>query len=170
MTHAVKNRLLRPSDDIGKSEFLRIIPCKEFPSAFEEISGGISWLVWITLGKGFHKTADYLNIDFFNVIGIALTIVGFAIAIYQIAELRDEQQIRNDTIDEFKIRYFKNDALYNLGSVKPIMQALQRDINFQFNFSETIVAVHIGTLNSVNHVLGGIQSQQQNMPDKNRQR
>lgn len=59
------------------------------------MSGLISCLVWGTLGKGFHKQLDYINLDFFNIIGVAFTIVGFAIAIFQIAELRNEQQIRN---------------------------------------------------------------------------
>lgn len=125
------------------------------------ISGVTSWVIWHYLGKGFAKKPDYISLDFFNTIGVSFTIIGFVIAIYQIAELRNEQQIRNDAIDEFKIRYFKNDALYNFGYVKPKIQGLQREINNQFQFSDMIIYGYIDTLNSVNHIFGNIYSQQQ---------
>lgn len=117
---------------------------------------------WV-LGKDFNIGFYYINIDFFNTLGVVFTIIGLIIAIFQIAELRTQQEIRQQTIEQFKIHYFKTDAIYNLGFVKPKVQLLQQEINGEFQFSEAIIYSYIESLNSVNHILGNINSQQQNI-------
>jgi hypothetical protein len=118
----------------------------------------LSCLVWrYVLGRKHTLQGKYLDIDFFNTLGVAFTIIGLGIAIYQIAELRGRQTIIEQTTDEVKIQGFKFAALERYLAIRNQLEALQRRINSEGTFAEKALSKYADVLtyciNSLNTIL-----------------
>ncbi len=111
-----------------------------------------SMLIWKWGGKELNFSSDHLDLNFFNTICGSFGIAGLLIAIYQISEIRNEREIRKDTIEGMKQRSFTDSALYNLGSIKPQLKAMQASIIKQTFLSEKIINSYIVTVTEATQV------------------
>jgi hypothetical protein len=70
-----------------------------------------------------------LEIDFFNTLGVAFTIIGLAIALFQIAELRSENEIKEEATKLANKAHFLNDSRREIALILMQIKDLQVKIN-----------------------------------------
>lgn len=132
-------------------------------AAFILISLVFSMLIWKWFGKDYNLSFGILEVDFFNTFSGTIGMIGLSIAIYQIAELRNETEIRSETIQEVETKNFKNTTIYSFGSLKPALQALQATIIKQSIVSEDVINAYINTITDAGHTFNIITYHQQNL-------
>lgn len=106
---------------------------------------------WI-FGKDFSFFQGYLSIDFFNTLGVVFTIIGLAIALYQIAALRTENEIRAETEKAVNRANFLNEARGEIA----VLHHKMKDLQIQFNvdgFSKDTINSFINETNTFEHIL-----------------
>jgi hypothetical protein len=123
---------------------------------------GSSLFFWWWFGKSF-KYGTHLQVDFFNTVCGIATVIALLIGLYQIAELKAEQQIREDAIKKFKIEYFKNDATFELGLLRADIINLQISINRETNITQLVIITYIDILNRTTNTFRKLESQQSNL-------
>jgi hypothetical protein len=99
---------------------------------------------WI-FGKDFNLLQGYISIDFFNTLGVVFTIIGLAIALYQIAALRTENEIRVETAREVNRNNFMNEARQEIALLHKNMKDLQVRFNDDSYSRDTIKGFIIET-------------------------
>jgi hypothetical protein len=87
-----------------------------------------------------------LEIDFFNTLGVAFTIIGLAIALFQIAELQSEKEIREEATKQANKSHFLNDARREI----PLILAQVKDLQVRINNDVYSVEVIHGYINQTN--------------------
>ena len=122
------------------------------------VSFTVSGVIWkFVLGRNFNLHWGYMEIDFFNTLGVAFTIIGLMIALYQIAELQSRQEVIAATTTEVKRQAFKLNALDHYFSIRSKTKDLQRRITQETSFSDRTVNGYIELLtdcvNSLNSIL-----------------
>lgn len=122
-----------------------------------------SMIVWKWFGRNYNVSFGLLEVDFFNTLFATFGMAGLVIAIYQIAELRNENEIIIETIEQVEAKYFKNEAIYNFGFLKPKLQALQVSIITQTIVSEPLIDLYISTIVEVGNTFNIIGFHQNNL-------
>jgi hypothetical protein len=113
------------------------------------ISLVLSCIFWkVIFGKDFNIHRGYLEIDFFNTVGVVFTIIGLGIALYQIAELRTQQEIIRSTTETVNLQNFKITAYERCLFIKQQIEILQQRVIKEVSFSESILNEYIEILNS----------------------
>ena|SRR5450432_644738 len=79
-----------------------------------------------------------LEIDFFNTLGVTFTIIGLGIALFQIAELRSENEIREEATKQANQIHFLNEARQDIPLILRQGKQLQIRINSDVYSPETI--------------------------------
>lgn len=116
---------------------------------------GISFFVccvlWrIFLNREFNFSYAYdLDIDFLNTLLGSFTVVGFAIAVYQISELRTETEIETDTIDKIYLRWFIHDSIPKFENVRIAIENLETKITAAQVFSQITVDEYINDISII---------------------
>jgi hypothetical protein len=118
----------------------------------------LSGLIWkFVLGKTFNLHRSYIEIDFFNTVGVVFTIIGLMIALYQIAELRTRQEIIAEANRVEKERTFRLNALERYSGIKEKAEGLQKRITKERSFTAKGLNEYIELLsdciNSLNTIL-----------------
>lgn len=119
--------------------------------------------IWKWFGRDYNISFGTMEVDFFNTICGTFGMAGLIIAIYQIAELRNENEIRTETIEQVETKHFKDTAIYNFGSLKPQLQVLELSIVTQIIVSESVINSYIGTIIDVGHTFNIIGFHQKNL-------
>jgi hypothetical protein len=113
----------------------------------------VTCLIWkVVFLKEFHLFQGSLSVDFFNTLGVVFTIIGLIIAIYQIAVLRTENEIRIEAEKAVHRANFINEARRKIVLIHQRMMELQELFNGNSYSQETVVEF-IKETNHIEHVL-----------------
>ncbi len=119
----------------------------------------LSIIVWLCSGNRL-IFSGYFDINFYNTLCGAFTITGLSIAIYQIAQVRNEQEIKHLAGNEVRKDNFIRDASVKMNMLSLEMQDLQKCINNEALYSYTSINNYIERLNSSVNVFNNIETNQ----------
>lgn len=120
----------------------------------------IASLIWkLAFGKEFNLAAHQLDIDFFNTLGVVFTIIGLGIALYQIAELRTEGQIKTDTTDEVNKDHFVKTARNKITLLIEGIRAFQVKMNGD-SYDEKALLGYVNQFNDFLFTVVGLRDHQ----------
>ena len=118
---------------------------------------------WAWFDRPFHfGESGYIEIDYFNTVCGVFTVVGLVIAIYQIAQIKTEQEIVELTIANTRIKTFKEDTLLRFNNFKAEILDFQSDISAG-NYSDTTVKGFFRDLNRFKQLIQDTQFRQENL-------
>jgi hypothetical protein len=108
----------------------------------------VTCLIWkLLFQRDFNiRLGRPLEIDFFNTLGVAFTIIGLGIALFQIAELRSENEIREEATKQANKSHFLNDARREI----PLILAQVKDLQFRINNDVYSLEIVYGYINQTN--------------------
>jgi hypothetical protein len=89
------------------------------------ITATVSALFWLWFGKDLTVRFTYLEVDFFNTVCGILTIIGLIIALYQISEIKTEEEIVEKTIAATHKKAFTDESISKFAILKSQLQELQ---------------------------------------------
>lgn len=121
-----------------------------------------SMIVWKWFGRNYNISFGLLEVDFFNTLFATFGMAGLVIAIYQIAELRDENEIKNETIIEVKTTKFKQESLIHCVRVKGGLEQLRKKI-LNDNFDSSTINGYINDLCTFKDVWDAILIERENL-------
>lgn len=111
------------------------------------IAAIVSVLFWKWFGKELIIRFGYLEVDFFNTVCGILTIIGIIIALYQISELKTEEDIINSTIENTYQEIFKKDSISKFGSLKNDLIKFQERVSTACSYNINEINYYLTTLN-----------------------
>jgi len=121
------------------------------------IAGGFLFYYWF--GKEIHLLGKNLEIDFFNTVCGLFTIIGLGIAIFQIAEIRSEQQIIEETEFKVKTDFFRKENISRVDEVGHLVTEL-RDLINDSDYNEKSLNGFIAKIDRILDIFQKIDTQQ----------
>ncbi|MDQ2719713.1 MAG: hypothetical protein M3Z26_08150 [Bacteroidota bacterium] len=124
-----------------------------------------SMIIWKWFGKNYNISFGLLEVDFFNTLFATFGMAGLVMAIYQIVELRNENEIKNATTIEVKTTKFKQESLINCERVKGGLEQLRKRI-LNDNFDDSVINGYINELYAFKDVWDAILIERQNLTEE----
>lgn len=108
----------------------------------------VTCLIWKFLFQRYFDIhwGQPLEIDFFNTLGVTFTIIGLGIALFQIAELRSENEIKEEATKLANKSHFLNDARREI----PLILTQVKDLQIRINNDVYSPEVIFGYINQTN--------------------
>jgi hypothetical protein len=128
------------------------------------ITAPASIIFWVWFGKDLLIRFGYLEIDFFNTVCGMFTIIGLIIALYQIAGLKSENEIREDAIADTLESQYKTNAIISLDNLRKQLIDFQEKVAFDTYTKDAIsrylnqISKIINEINSLHNAQKGLRS------------
>ncbi len=120
----------------------------------------ITAIVWKRVGKELSLVGPYLDIDFFNLLCAVFGIIGLGITLFQITQIRSEQQIKDDTAAYIHGSYFKLSAARPVADSIGELQKLQSLINSTSDYNKASLTSFLERINKQIYVFDSLKQQQ----------
>jgi hypothetical protein len=126
-----------------------------------------SILFWVWFDKKFNiGDSFYLEIDYFNTVCGILGIVGLYFAIYQIAELKTQEELIEETVNKTHIKIFKSNSLTTLTILRNELESFQMEVVTDV-YSKEIIVSYTQKLSKFVNKINETNARQQNLPGFN---
>lgn len=119
-------------------------------------------IIWTRSGRPLVLNGKFIDIDFYNTLCGTFGIVGLGIAIYQIAQLRTEQEIRQLANDQAKIDFFIKESIPKINNLSTDMRELQKSFNNGIYSSETL-NIYIARIYDFVNTLNNLEANQSSL-------
>ena len=121
----------------------------------------VTCLIWKFLFQRYFDIhwGQPLETDFFNTLGVTFTIIGLGIALFQIAELRSENEIKEEATKLANKSHFLNDARREI----PLILTQVKDLQIRINndvYSPEVIYGYINQTNDFENRLLSIRDRQ----------
>jgi len=123
------------------------------------VSIALAFFFYWLFGKEIRLYGGPLEIDFFNTVCGIFTIIGLAVAIFQLTDIRAEKQIQEDTRKQIYTANFKRDYLSTFQDTVKEIEELESLMN-NADFNKTTFEAFLAKIDFITDCLHKIEIQQ----------
>ena len=119
------------------------------------LAGVFLFIIW------YYFDANYKIQGYIGLGSSILTIFGFILTIFQISQLRSQQETIENTRNELRLESFKYETLIDLKNIQAKIKALILEIDKQEKFTPDSLSSYTDGLHEVNNIIIGIKTKQE---------